>query len=182
VEAFDPQALSTFAQIGLGLAGFSGIGMLLTRSSARLSRFEAYRLGIMLGTTLGATFLAVLPLALDEFGWGVPATVRVCAALMAVYSFGFVAYFGRAIRYMLTVVPEIISWGAVVAVVAGHAGNVLLQAGNATGRLDSGIAIYSLGLLWLLLHGTYQFGRILFIRPRDEGAPAPVGTDEVTHV
>ena len=164
---FDPESLAALAQLGLGLAGFSGIGLLLTRRSGQLQRFEIYRLGIMLGTAVGAMFLSLLPVALSQFGLRAETVCRVASGSMAVFSLAFVVYFLAATRYFLSTVPEIVSGVASSAVIGGHIVNLLLQTGTTAGLLGHCVGFYTLGLLWLLAHATYQFWRILFIRPRD---------------
>src|SRR3954471_9431549 len=110
----DIESLGTIAQVGVGLAGFSGIALILTQGSGTLTRFEAYRLGIMLGTTLGATFLALLPLVLRELGVSPGDNIRIVWILMALFSAGFFVYFITAIRYMRAHVPELVSVAPVV--------------------------------------------------------------------
>lgn len=159
-------SLAIIAQLGLGLAGFSGIAIVFTRGGTAFLRFEAYRLGVMLGTTLGATFLALVPLVLVGFGIGPWASIRMASGLMAMLTVVYAAYYLSAIRYMLSAVPELVSPVAVVLVMTGHGANLLAQIGVACGFLGRWSGVYLAGLTWLLIHGAYQFGRILFIRPR----------------
>ncbi|HEX6590124.1 MAG TPA: hypothetical protein VF039_14050 [Longimicrobiales bacterium] len=170
MNPFDPELLAGIAQLGLGLAGFSGIGLVLTRTAGRLQKFELYRLGIMLGTAVGAMFLALLPLVLAQFAWHGGALCVVSAAIMAVFAFAFATYLWFAMRYFRRVVPEIVGPIASRAVIVGHAVNGVVQTLVALGAFERCAGWYGLGLLWLLGHATYQFWRILFIRPRDEGA------------
>jgi hypothetical protein len=166
---FDFDALAGVAQLGLGLAGFSGIGLVLTRRAGRLETFELYRLGIMLGTAVGAMFLSLLPIAVAQFGAGGGAVCRLSAAIMAAYSVAFAGYFWYVLRYFRRTVPEIIGPVASRAVLALHVANAALQAISALGVLERCVGFYWLGLFWLLAHGTYQFWRILFVRPREAG-------------
>jgi hypothetical protein len=163
--------LPTVAEIALGLAGFSGIAIVLTRSGGRLLRFEAYRLGILLGTTLGATFLALLPLVLLEFGIERSTALRFSSAVMSAFTIVFMAYFISAIRYLRTTMPEIATPGPVITVLTLHAVNVAAQIFAAAARSAHWSGIYLAGCCWLLAHGAYQFGRILFIRPRSDTEP-----------
>ena len=156
MTTFDFESLAAIAQLGLGLAGFSGIGLVLTRTAGRLQRFELYRLGIMLGTAIGAMFLSLVPIAIAQFGAGDETTCRVSAGIMA-------AYFRKT-------VPELVGPVAHRLVLALHVVNAIVQALAAFGVFGHCAGVYWLGLFWLLAHGTYQFWRILFIRPRDEAA------------
>src|SRR5688500_1690553 len=168
MDTFDPESLSAISQLGLGLAGFSGIGLLLTRRSGQLQRFEIFRLGIMLGTAVGAMFLSLVPVALAQFGLAAATVCRLSAGAMAVFSIAFVIYFIVATRHFLTTVPEIVSWSAISAAITGHSLNFVSQTASALGLLEHCVGVYWLGLLWLLLHATYQFWRILFVRPLDQ--------------
>ena len=116
MTTFDFESLAAIAQLGLGLAGFSGIGLVLTRTAGRLQRFELYRLGIMLGTAIGAMFLSLVPIAIAQFGAGDETTCRVSAGIMAAYSASFAVYFRIAIVYFRKTVPELVGPPAATAV------------------------------------------------------------------
>ena len=164
---FDFASLAAVAQLGLGLAGFSGIGLVLTRRAGRLETFELYRLGVMLGTAVGAMILALVPIAVSQFGADAEATCRISAALMALLSASLGVYYRIAILYFRRTVPEIVGPVASRLVFTLHLANALVQTLAAIGLIENCVGLYWLGLFWLLLAGTYQFARILFIRPRD---------------
>ena len=166
--AFDYDALAGIAQLGLGLAGFRGIGLVLTSSAGRLQRVELYRLGVMLGTAMGAMFLSLLPIAVAQFGVRGETVCRVSAGIMAVYTAGYATFFWTAILHFRRTVPEILSPIAHRLVFFLHLVNMLVQGASAFGWLEHCVGWYWLGLFWLLAHATYQFGRILFIRPHTE--------------
>lgn len=163
---FDATTLGTIAQLGLGLAGFSGIALVLTRGGSALTRLETDRLGIMLGSSLGATFLGLLPLILPGFRLDETAACRTASAVMAVYTTGFLRYYVSKTLGMRSRAPELVTPLPFGLVTAGHGANLLLQIG-AVGGLVACVPAYLTGLFWLLFHGAYQFGRILFIRPRE---------------
>ena len=167
---FDQEVLSAIAELGLGLAGFSGIGLVLTRTTGRLLPYELYRLGIMLGTSLGAMILSLVPLVLAQLGLSDEALCRVSSGIMAAYLLGFNVYYTIAMRHFRRNVPEIVSRTLAPIVALMHGVNLLLQLATTLGVLRHCVGFYSLGLMLLLIHATYQFGRILFIRPHlDEG-------------
>lgn len=165
----DTETLGTIAEVGLGLAGFSGIVIVLTSGGAALRRLESDRLGIMLGSSLGATFLALLPLVLAPFGIEAAAACRIASAVMAAYTAGFLRYYVTATLDMRARAPELVTPGPFGGVIAGHSANLLLQGAAALGMVACAPA-YVLGLYWLLFHGAYQFARVLFIRPRAAAA------------
>jgi hypothetical protein len=161
----DAETLGTIAQLGLGLAGFSGIALVLTRGGAALTRLEVDRLGIMLGSSLGATFLGLLPLVLRAFPVEAEVACRIASAAMAAYTAVFLRYYVVATLRMRTAAPELVKPGPFGTVTAGHSLNFILQAGVVAGFVAC-VPAYLSGLFWLLVHGAYQFGRMLFIRPR----------------
>lgn len=170
---FDVETLSTIAQLGLGLAGFSGIALVLTRGGAELTRLETDRLGIMLGASLGATFLSVLPLVLPDLG---AAGCRIASTVMAAYTAGFLVYYVKATLSMRHEAPELVKPWPFGSVTAGHVANLVLQIAASLALLECSWA-YLVGLYWLLFHGAFQFGRILFIRPRPKSGTAGSAAD-----
>ena len=155
--------LATIAQLGLGLAGFSGIALVLTRGGGELTPLEAPRLGVMLRASLGATFLAVLPLVLPRDN--AEAWCRFASAVFVVFTAHFLLYYVGAIRRIRAAAPELVTGVPFAVIATGHAINLILQIMAAADVVDC-LWAYPLGLFWLLFHGAYQFSRILFIRPR----------------
>lgn len=164
------EVLGTIAQLGIGLAGFSGIVLVLTHGGGELTQLEKDRLGFMLGASLGATFLALLPILLSGLPWHPDAAGRVANGAMAAYCVFFLRFYIRAGLAMRAQAPELVKAGPFGSTAFGHSLNILLQVGAAVGLIDSAPA-FLLGLTWLLFHGAYQFKRILFIRPRSVDAP-----------
>ena len=80
------EALSTIAEVGLGLAGFTGILVALGQSPEASSRPGVLRLLLLLVSSLGAVFLALLPFALQESGVSSGACWRLSSALLAVFT------------------------------------------------------------------------------------------------
>lgn len=187
MTTIDSAALQTFAELGLGLAGFSGVALVLMRGGAALNQLESDRLGIMLGSSLGAMFLSILPLVLSATDLDPNLQCRASSAVMAVYTAGFLRFYMLRTLRMRREAPEIVTGVPFGLVSAGHAVNLLLQGVSAAGVVACGPA-YLAGLFWLLFHAAYQFGRILFIRPRvparstpatgpDTGGPRDPGHD-----
>ena len=162
---FDTETLATIAQLGVGLAGFSGIALVLTRGGAALNRLESDRLAIMLGSSLGATFLGLLPLVLATVEPRADLQCRMASGIMAAYTVGFLRFYVIRTWRMRAQAPEIVHPAPFGLVIAGHSGNLILQVA-ALAQVVACVPAYMIGLFWMLFHGAYQFGRILFIRPR----------------
>lgn len=172
---FDSQTLGTIAELGLGLAGFSGVVLVLTSVGAELSRLEKDRLGIMLGSSLGATFLALVPIVVAATGLAPEPSCRISNGIMAAYTAGFLRYYVSATLALRGQAPELVTPLPFWSVNIGYSLNLALQSAAVFGIIACSPA-YLIGLFWLLCHGAYQFGRILFIRPRGAAARSASGT------
>jgi hypothetical protein len=66
--------------------------------------------------------------------------------------------------------PGIFNLKQLAFITCGHVINTIAQLLNALGVFEVRLSIYIFGLLWLLFHGAFQFGRILFVQPLRGGA------------
>lgn len=163
------EALSTIAEVGLGLAGFTGILVALGRTGAAFSRPEVLRLLLLLVSSFGAVFLALLPFALHESGVDDAACWRLSSAILAAFTSIALAYLGYQIQRHRAEFGELFSGTVFVVVTTGSIAIVVLQVGNVVGlgaRPRSGPYVF--GLLWLLFIASLQFARILFVRGPSE--------------
>jgi hypothetical protein len=159
------EALSTIAEVGLGLAGFTGILVALGRNRAAFSRPEVLRLLLLLVSSLGTVFLALLPFALHESGVGDAACWRLSSAILAAFTSISLVYLGYQIQRHRGEFGELFSSTVFVVVATGSLAIVVLQLGNAMGLGASPRSgPYLFGLLWLLFVASLQFARILFVR------------------
>jgi hypothetical protein len=86
-------ALLTIAEVLVALAAASGIVLALTRDPERWEAFDAVRVFQLLASSLGGTFLALLPFGLHFAGLGDPEIWRIAsgamvALVLAVAAFG----------------------------------------------------------------------------------------------
>jgi hypothetical protein len=159
------EALSAIAQVGLGLAGFTGILVALGRTQAAFSRPEVLRLLLLLVSSLGAVFLSLLPFALHESGIGDVACWRLSSLALAAFTTISLAYLGSRIQRHRSEFGQLFSTAVFVIIATGSVLIVILQLVNAVGLgapPRSGSFLF--GLLWLLFIGSLQFARILFVR------------------
>ncbi len=160
------EALSTIAELALGLAGFTGIVAVFGRRPGRLRPVEAYRLVILLSISCGAMFLALLPFALHRTGLEGETLWAVASGALAAYTVLFLGWMFSPTRRFLRDSPEIFDKGLLMFLILAHLVNFTVQLLNAFGVFGRpSLGIYLFGLMWLLLHGFQQFARILFIRP-----------------
>ena len=159
------EALSTIAEVGLGLAGFTGILVALGRSRAAFSRPEVLRLLLLLVSSLGAVFLALFPFALYESGVGDSACWRLSSVILAAFTSISLAYLGYQIQRYRGEFGELFSSTVFAIVATGSLAIFVLQLSNAVGLgAPPRSGPYVFGLLWLLFIASLQFARILFVR------------------
>jgi hypothetical protein len=156
--------LATIAQIAVTLAGFSGIVVVLGERSAHLTPIQTFRVAILIALSLGAMALALIPFGLNLAGLEGAALWRPASALLGAFSALLVAVFFPPTRRFWREFPEIFNPAIIALLVTGHAVNLAVQAATALGAFgNQRVGLYVFGLLWLLMHGAYQFVRILFI-------------------
>ena len=163
------EALATIAEVAIGLAGFSGIVVVLSRTyERRLTPLERYRLFILLVPSLATTFLALVTLALVASD--VPGAFRIGSLLLAVFCLWFPASRVRKTIRFHRRVPDLINAAVVWSLLAGYLLVASLSLLHAFGVITEVPAVLLLGLLWPLFQSAVQFARMLFIRPQDPDA------------
>ena len=156
-----------FAEVGIGLAGFSGLIMALRKDPGPLDDVQKFRMGLLFLLAFGATFLSFLPSMYVSMGIPDDRVWVVAALSMLLYSVILMRWwFWRSHRFA-KLVPEIFNWYVFTAMSVGHVSVIFLQLCVAFGMLsDRASGIYMFGLAWYLVHAAQQFARMLFIHPR----------------
>ncbi len=160
--------LTVIAEIGVALAGFSGIVVALRqRSVESWSVPEVLRLRLMLYASVSALLFALLPFAPHHLGAS-PAVTWSASSLVLAALFGFVwilpstrtcpSRTGLSFRWYI-----FYSSGTVMATTA-----LLANAGGLLGGPSFGL--YLVGLAWLLLYATTLFVRLVLAPFATRGA------------
>ena len=166
-----PGSLQTISEIGVAIAGFSGLIVAFRRNTGPLTYVEKYRLKVLLNLALGAMFLAFVPEIAHQLGVSPRRLWRLSGGVLAIYSIVFIVWWLVASRRLMRLVPEIFHWSAFSRMAAGHVIVILLQLGVTFALLDGyATGIYLLGLVWYLMHAAQQFTRMLFIQPKTGAA------------
>lgn len=164
-----PGYFQTIAEIGVAIAGFSGLVVSLRKDFGPLRGVEKFRLQLLLLLALGAMFLSLLPELLASFGVQGEGLWRLGSFTVLVYSAMFVTWWIVGSVRVSRVEPEIFNWFAYARMSAGHLLVVLLQLAFLLSLFGiSGQAAFSAALIWYLLHASQQFTRMLFIRARSD--------------
>ena len=91
------------------------------------------------------------------------------SAALLTFSLGFVVWWILSSRHMARVAPEIFNWAAFSTMATGHIIVLLLQLAVLLGFLETRApGVFSLGLIWYLIHVAQQFVRMLFILPKEQ--------------
>lgn len=163
------EALATIAEVAVGLAGFSGIVVVLSRTyERRLTPLERYRLFILLVPSLATSFLALVTLALVSSE--VSGAFRIGSLLLAAFCLWFPASRVRKTVHFYRRVPELFNKGVLWGMLTGYLVVASLSLSHAFGVISEAPEILLLGLLWPLFQSAVQFARMLFIRPTDPDA------------
>lgn len=161
-----PGVLQTTAEVGIGLAGFSGLLVALRKSSGPLSGVQKYRMRILFALSFGALFLSLMPEMLLNLEVNENNLWAYCSLAMVVYSAGFLYWWIASSRRIARMYPEIFHWRAFSAMATGHVINLILQSVVIFSLTDSRRAgLFLVGLTWYLAHASQQFIRMLFIQP-----------------
>ena len=164
----EKELLLTIAQAALGIAGFSGVMGAFMKRPGKLTGVETYRVGVLLGVSFSAMFLAFLPQLLGAMGSTAPRLWVVASAAMAAFSIVALSIFLLASWRVSRQAPEIFNPWVMGATALGHLANIFVQLISASH--PEGVAapgIYVTGLLWYLFHAAMQFSRMLFVQPAD---------------
>jgi len=159
------EILTTIAQLGVAVAGFSGIAIAFNRQPGGLSDFEAFRLSLLFANSLAAVFLSLIPFGFFYLGWSQEMIWRTASGACAVFEVGFIATHLPPARRFLRAHRELFNLKLLTFVTCGHVINLVAQSLNALGLMEARLSIFIFGMLWLLFHGAFQFGRILFVQP-----------------
>jgi len=160
-------ALLTFAQVAIGLAGFSAILVALSGKPHQWTPVDAFRIRNILAFSFQSAFLALIPVVLAFFSVPQPAVWQVSLLILAIATLGGVLLVLSGV-YRLSpserAVLNAVVVSAVVAVLCLMAAVELLAAFDIA-RPASGV--FFLGLVVLLGISTVLVARFLFARPAD---------------
>jgi hypothetical protein len=156
------------AEVAVALAGFSGVVVVLGRPSlSDWTPVDVLRLQSLLGVSLGAVILALLPLAFYHAGLTHALAIGLSSSLMAGYILIAGVLFQRSIRGLSPESRQLLSGGLTGVLSAIWLLVFLVVVLNAIGivfRHEFGA--YFLCLLWFLVVAVVQFARIILVRCR----------------
>lgn len=162
-----PDSLQTVAEVGIGLAGFSGLIMALRKDAGPPDSIQRFRLNLLFGLAFGAIFLSFLPGVLASMAVPEQRIWFDSSASLFTYSLLLMWWWFGGSRRHARVVPEIFNWYAFTLMSVGHVIVVVSQLAVMLGLFEARApGIFTLGLTWYLIHAAQQFVRMLYIQPR----------------
>ena len=162
-----PDSLQTIAEVGIGLAGFSGLIMALRRNTGPPDDIQRFRLNLLFILAFGAIFLSFVPELLQSINVPEERIWFNASAALFLYSLVLLWWWFGGSRRHARVVPEIFNWYAFTLMSVGHVMVVVLQLAIILGLFETRASgVFMLGLIWYLIHAAQQFVRMLYIQPR----------------
>ena len=161
-----PESLQTIAEIGVALAGFSGLVVALRKKAGPLTEVEKYRLQVLLTLAFGAMFLSFLPEVLTSLELEVHKAWSYSGSALCLYSIIFLSWWIRATRNFIHAFPEIFHWRVFTRMILGHVGVIVLQLSAIFSLVPvTAATAFVIALIWYLIHSAQQFVRMLFVQP-----------------
>lgn len=156
-------AFLTLAELGVGLAGFSGIALALTRRNASLTPGQALFVRELILNSLAVIFLALLPVGLHLVEQGTETSWRSLSGFHAALIVG-VAWPSLFVQ-VRRLEPSDRDPAVYVVTVLIQSMTAVLQLLNSTGILFAASGgVYFIGLIGPLAIGAIHFARLLFAR------------------
>ena len=164
----DISGLTTLAEVGIGIAGFSGVFAVLT-GSGNLNPAERFRLEALLKTSIGATFLAMAPHALFAGSLQESVVWLILGSILAIYCLFLLPLIPRAFA-LRTHNPHLFSTPVMVLQAIFLLVALLLAIALFFVSLADKLSVYTTALVVLLLASAVVFYRLLFYLKSDNDA------------
>ena len=153
------------AEVAVGLAGFGTIAIVLARDPTRWDSADFFRTAALFLSSLGALFLALLPIGLATAGLSEGVLWRTSSAVMALFIVAFAAILLRLRRRYLESArwfgPALFATVSITAVL-----NLFAQVLNSSGLLFGPNATCAFfGIVWFLMYACLMLARIVFLSP-----------------
>lgn len=158
-------ALLTFSQLALGLAGFSAILVALSGTPHLWTPVDSFRIKNMLTFSFEAVFLSLVPFVLAFFAIPESASWRISLVVLAASTSGglllILSRYGQLSQSERSVLRPLLVYGNVAILCAA----VLFEVVAALGIVGTARGVFFVGLLVLLGDAVFLVVRFLFARP-----------------
>ena len=156
------------AEIAIGLAGFGTIAIVLSRDPTRWDSADFFRTAALFLSSLGALFLALLPIGLataalpDVLLWQISSAVM--ATFIIIYSVILLRLRRQHLERSHWFGPALLSTIFITTVL-----NLFAQVLNSSGLLfEPNATCAFFGIVWFLMYACLMLVRIVFLPPRSQ--------------
>jgi hypothetical protein len=160
-------ALSTYAQVAIGLAGFSSILIALSGRPSLWGPIDSFRITILLTSSFLSVLLSLLPITLAFFSMADASVWRISLAVLALATLVVVVVSLIKFRQLSSPDRLVIRPALVVLTCTILAVSALAEVNSALGTAASGAGVFFAGLVVLFALSIYVVIRFLFARPTD---------------
>ena len=162
----ESEAFQTLAEFGIALAGFTSIVVVFGRGGGEFHPADRFRVFSALVPSLGAAFLALVPVGLDLTGLPPLAVWRVSSVVLVAAVGSYFAFSDFHLRRLAPQVRAVISSRLGMFFRVLWLSSIIAGVLNGTGALFSPQAgVYFFAVLSPLVVGAIVFVRMVFIRP-----------------
>jgi hypothetical protein len=160
-------ALLTFSQVAIGLAGFSAILVALSGKPHQWTPVDAFRIRNILAFTFQSVFLSLVPFVLAFFLLPEPTIWRVSLLVLATATFTDVLLVLSGVQRLSRSERAVLKMLVVSSVVVTLCAMVMVELLAAFGIVQPASGAFFLGLVVLLGVSAVLVARFLFARPAD---------------
>jgi hypothetical protein len=160
-------ALLTFAQVAIGLAGFSAILVALSGKPHQWTPVDAFRIRNILAFTFQSVFLSLMPFVLAFFSLTASTVWQVSLLILAIATFGSVLLVLGGVYRLSPSERAVLNVVVVSTIVATLCFMAAVELLAACGIVRPASGVFFLGLVVLLGISTVLVARFLFARPAD---------------
>ncbi len=160
-------ALLTFAQLAIGLAGFSAILVALSGKPHQWTPVDAFRIRNILAFTFQSVFLSLIPFVLAFFSLPESKVWHVSLLILALATLSGVLLVLSGVYRLSRSQRAVLKAGVVSTVIAVLCAMAAVELLAAFGIVRPASAVFFLGLVVLLGVSTILVARFLFARPAD---------------
>jgi len=161
------ESFEILAEVAIGIAGFGSVAIVLARDEAGWNSADFFRISALLLSSLGALFLALLPIGLHSTE--LPASViwRSASALLATYLLFMTVLL---MRWRNRYLDRALWFGPALytLIIFTTAANLLAQLANIFGIVFlPNATCYFFGIVWFLAYACIMLARVFFLRPTE---------------
>jgi hypothetical protein len=160
-------ALLTFAEVAIGLAGFSAILVALSGKPHQWTQVDAFRIRNILAFTFQSVFLSLAPFVLAFFALPQPLMWQLSLSILAIATLADVLLVLSGVYRLSAADRAVLNLRVVSSVIVVLSVMAIIELLAVFGITHPAPGVFFLGLIVLLAVSTALVARFLFARPAD---------------